>query len=50
MSLHEWFGRHVADLKTSRWDQGVFVSTCTLCGREMIKPPGLEWQIRTTTG
>lgn len=46
MSLHDWFGRHVANLQTSRWDRGSFVSTCTLCGREMIKLPGLRWQLR----
>lgn len=46
MSLHDLLGRHVANLKTSHWDQGSFVSTCTLCGREMIKPPGLGWQLR----
>ena len=46
MSLHTWFGRHVANLKTSHWQEGAFVSNCTLCGREMIKPPGLEWKLR----
>jgi len=46
MSLHDWLGRHVADLKASRWDGGDFVSTCTLCGRAMVKPPGLAWQLR----
>ena len=47
MTLHNWFGRHVADLHTSHWERGNFVSNCTLCGREMIKLPGLDWQIRT---
>jgi hypothetical protein len=46
VSLHDWLGRHAADLQNSRWDQGHFVSSCTLCGREMIKPPGLPWQLR----
>lgn len=49
MSLHTWFGQHVANLKTSRWDQGAFVSTCTICGREMVKPPGRIWQLRPNT-
>ena len=47
MSLHEWFGRHVADLQTSHWECGHFVSRCTSCGRAMIKLPGLPWQVRT---
>ena len=48
MTLHSWFGRHVADLQTSHWERGNFVSNCTLCGREMIKLPGLNWQIRAS--
>ena len=47
MSLHDWFGRHSADLKASHWDQGSFVSRCTECGRAMEKLPGLTWQLRT---
>ena len=47
MSLHAWFGRHVADLRASHWDRGQFVSTCTQCGAGMIKLPGLDWQLRT---
>ena len=46
MSLHDWFGRHVADLKGSHWECGHFVTRCTLCEREMIKLPGLPWQVR----
>jgi hypothetical protein len=46
MSLHDWLGRHSADLKTSHWDGGHFVSHCTICGRDMIKPPGMPWQLR----
>ena len=45
MSLHDWLGRHVADLKVSHWDRGYFVSRCSLCGREMIKLPGLRWRL-----
>jgi hypothetical protein len=26
-SLHEWLGRHVADLKNSHWERGQFVSS-----------------------
>lgn len=47
MSLHDWLGRHVADLKTSHWERGRFVSECSVCGRGMIKLPGLTWQLRT---
>lgn len=47
MSLHDWFGRHTADLKSSHWERGSFVSNCTACGRPMIKLPGLSWQLRT---
>lgn len=46
MSLHDWFGRHVADLKWSHWERGSFVSRCTVCDRPMIKLPGLTWQLR----
>lgn len=47
MTLHMLFGRHVADLKTSHWDKGRFVSRCTVCGSEMIKPPGQNWRMST---
>lgn len=46
MSLNDLLGRHVANLKTSHWNRGSFVSTCTSCGREMIKIPGFLWQLR----
>ncbi len=49
MNLHSLFGRHTADLKTSRWDRGRFVSRCTACGADMIKPPGLDWQLRPSS-
>jgi hypothetical protein len=47
VSLHDWLGRHVPDLKGSHWDQGRFVSRCTVCDRPMIKLPGLTWQLHT---
>ena len=47
MSLHTWFGRHTADLKTSHWDGGYFVSRCTLCAQPMVKLPGLPWRLRS---
>jgi hypothetical protein len=50
VSLHDWLGRHIADLKTSHWDRGNFVSNCTVCGRAMIKLPGLPWQVGAATG
>ncbi|MGZ8359707.1 MAG: hypothetical protein ACXWUX_04220 [Allosphingosinicella sp.] len=46
MSLHDWFGRHVADLTDSHWDGGYFVTRCTICGREMVKLPGKPWRLR----
>jgi hypothetical protein len=46
LSLHSWFGSHVANLKTSHWDGGHFVSECTACGVAMIKLPGLPWRLR----
>lgn len=44
MSLHTWFGRHTPNLQTSHWRSGQFVSACTKCDQEMIKPPGQGWQ------
>ena len=46
MSFHSLFGKHVAAVKVSRWDRGQFISRCTSCGADMIKLPGLEWQLR----
>ena len=50
MSLHNWLGRQVADLKARHWDRGSFVSRCTVCDRAMIKLPGLAWQLRVAEG
>lgn len=46
MSLHDWLGRHAADLAFSHWEAGYFVTRCTLCGRPMVKLPGLPWRLR----
>jgi hypothetical protein len=46
MSLHNLLGWHSADLKASHWDCGYFVSRCTICGQEMVKLPGKDWQLR----
>jgi hypothetical protein len=46
MSLHDWFGRHVADTQFSHWEGGHFVTRCTACGRAMVKLPGLPWRLR----
>lgn len=46
MSIHDWFGTHVADTKDSHWEAGHFVTRCTLCGKAMEKPPGLPWRLR----
>ena len=43
MSLHDWFGRHVAEVEYSHWEGGHFVSRCVVCRREMVKLPGLPW-------
>jgi hypothetical protein len=45
VSLHTWLGRHVADLKSSHWEAGYFVTCCTLCGQRMVKLPGLPWRL-----
>jgi hypothetical protein len=45
MSFHTLFGKHTADLQQSHWERGHFVSWCTVCGRGMIKLPGLPWRI-----
>ena len=50
MTLHERFGWHIANLRTSHWDDGYFVTSCTICGREMIKLPGLPWRVREKQG
>lgn len=50
MSLHDWLGRHVPDTKDSHWEDGHFVTRCTLCGRPMVKPPGQPWQVRDRGG
>lgn len=50
MSLHSLLGRHSADLKSSHWEQGRFVSRCTVCDLPMVKPPGLGWQLRPEAG
>ena len=46
MTLHNLLGLHVADTKTSHWDNGHFVTSCTRCGRPMVKLPGLSWRLR----
>ena len=50
MSLHSLLGRHDADLKSSHWEKGSFVSRCTVCDAAMIKLPGLAWQLRPAVG
>lgn len=46
MTLHDRFAWHIADLRNSHWDAGYFVTACTICGREMVKLPGLPWRVR----
>ena len=50
MSLHSWLGTHLPDLKASHWDQGYFVSACTICGEKMVKLPGLSWRLQGNQG
>jgi hypothetical protein len=50
MTLHERFGWHIANLKISHWDEGYFVTSCTICGKEMVKLPGLPWRLRGKPG
>jgi hypothetical protein len=45
VNLHSLLGRHTANLKISRWNNGQFVSECLSCGANMVKPPGLQWQL-----
>ena len=47
MILHDLFGRHLPDHKSSRWDRGEFTTTCTICGKAMIKRSGLEWSLKS---
>ena len=49
-SLHSLLGRHTANLKTSHWRYGQFVSACIECDREMVKLPGQEWRIAEAGG
>jgi hypothetical protein len=46
MTLHNLFGKHLPDHVASRWDCGHFVTRCTVCGKAMIKLPGMTWQLR----
>lgn len=49
-AFHRYFGRHIADPKSNRWERGYFVSVCSHCGRDMIKLPGIPWHIRDDRG
>ena len=49
MSLHDMFGRHLADTGYSHWEGGRFVSRCTVCQREMVKLPGMAWGLSART-
>jgi hypothetical protein len=46
VSLHNLFGWHIANLRTSHWEVGYFITNCKICGAEMIKLPGLPWRVR----
>jgi len=49
VSFHDWFGTHVANLNTSHWELGHFVTTCLKCERPMVKLPGLPWRVQEAT-
>jgi len=45
MIFHSLFNRHAPDLQASHWEGGRFVTSCVQCSREMVKPPGQQWQL-----
>jgi len=47
MFLHNLFKSHVADPQGNHWEDGHFVSTCEICGRAMVKPPGGSWKLQS---
>ena len=46
MSIHDWLAAHRADTRASHWENGYFVTSCTICGKAMVKLPGLPWRLR----
>ena len=46
MSLHDWLGTHAADTRGSHWEGGHFVTRCLVCGKVMVKLPGLPWRLK----
>ena len=46
MSLHDWLGTHAPDLRGSHWEGAHFVTRCTVCGKTMVKLPGLSWKLK----
>jgi len=46
MNFHSLLGRHLPDTKASHWERGYFVTRCTVCEREMVKLPGMDWRLR----
>jgi hypothetical protein len=45
-SLHDRFGWHLVDHGHSHWEEGEFLSRCSICRRVMIKHPGEQWRVR----
>jgi hypothetical protein len=43
--LHTLFNRHSPDLARSHWLGASFVTTCLICGEQMVKPPSKGWRI-----
>jgi hypothetical protein len=47
--LHNLLGAHVPKPSGNRWENGLFVSSCGVCGRAMMKPTGGQWQLARKT-
>lgn len=45
-SLHDRFGWHLVDHAYNHWEEGNFLSRCSICHREMVKLPGECWRVR----
>jgi hypothetical protein len=39
------FGKHQPDPSLQRWENGLFITACTVCRRAMVKPVNGAWQL-----
>lgn len=46
--LHMLFGTQLPDSAGNRWENGLFVTKCMICGKAMVKPAGGQWQLIRT--